>query len=136
MGECEGDVMRGLLGAAAKDDVCDEYGTLAGGSGDPCEFIEPKLICGRPLMGPPFGVEPLAPEALMRTEGFRPCSEVLLAEDVPFGVVVLAACGPPCCAIEVAPFTGDSVLGFAFCAGAEAPAGGRGDEEAVLVADA
>lgn len=47
----------------------------------------------------------------------------------------LAACGPPC-AIEVAPFTGDSVLGFAFCGAVEAPAGVKVDVEAVLVADA
>ncbi len=92
----------------------------------------PKLIGGRPfeLTGPPLGGRPLAPDALMTTEGFRPWSLCV----VPLGNG-LAAWGPPC-AIEVAPFTGDSVLGFAFCDGAEAPAGVMVDGEAVLVADA
>jgi len=38
----------------------------------PGPFICPKLIGGRvvALTGPPFGVYPLAPEALITTEGF------------------------------------------------------------------
>jgi hypothetical protein len=132
VGEWDGDVIRGLLGAAASDEPCDGYGALADGMGEPCEPIEPKLICGRPFMGTPLGVAPLVPCGPMIIEAFRPDSVVVL-DGVP---LALAAWGPPCCAIEVAPFTGDSVLGLAFCAGAEAPAGGRGDEEAVLVADA
>ena len=89
---------------------------------------------GRPfaLTGPPFGMEPDAPEALMMTEGFRPCSVLLLG--LPLGAA-LAACEPPW-AIAFAPFTGDSVVGFALLDGAETPAGVEVDDEAVLVADA
>lgn len=97
--------------------------------------MDPKFIDGRPLVltGPPFGMDPLAPDALMMTEGFRPCSVVLLVE-VPFEAA-LAACGPPC-AIALDPFTGDSVEGLALFDGAETPAGVEEDVEAVLVADA
>ena len=84
-----------------------------------------RLFCPT---GPPFGVEPDAPDALMMTEGFLLCS------DVPFGAA-LPAWEPPC-AIAFAPFTGDSVLDLALCAGAEAPAGVKGVVDAVLVADA
>lgn len=70
------------------------------------------------LTGPPLGVYPLAPVALMTTDGLRPCSPLL---GVPLGTV-LPGCGPPC-AIAFVPFTGDSLAGFAFCAAEEAPAG-------------
>lgn len=71
-GECAGVVTRGSLGGAGSDAVCDWYGVLCCGSGDPDAVIEPKAIGGRPFCptGPPFGMWPLAPEALMTTDGF------------------------------------------------------------------
>lgn len=65
------------------------------GIGEPCAFIEPKLMGGRLpwLMGPPLGVWPLAPEALMKTEALRLCS---WPAALPLGVDVLAGCGAPC----------------------------------------
>ena len=98
------------------------------------DVIEPKLIGGLPPAetGPPFCVTPVAPEALMTTDGFLPCSA---EPGVPFGTA-LAACEPPC-PIALTPFTGDSVAVFAFCAaGAEAPAGVGGVCVAVLEASA
>ena len=93
-------------------------------------MIEPKLMGGLPFWpttGPPFGVYPDAPEALMTTDGFLPCSVLL---GVPFGTV-FTTCEPPC-AICGAPFTGDSETDFAFCADAEAPAGVGGVGVAVI----
>ena len=95
--------------------------------------MEPKLIGGRPppLTGPPLGIVPLAPLALMTTDVLRPWLPLL---GVPFGTV-FPACGPPC-AMPLAPFTEESLTGFAFCAGAEAPAGVEVGGVAVLKADA
>lgn len=70
--------------------------------------------------GPPLGVYPLAPEALMTIEGFRPCS------DVPFGAA-LADEEPPC---AMAPFTEGSAAALALL---EAPAGPEGVCVAVVV---
>ena len=83
-GECAGEVTRGSARGAGSEDPCDWYGVLACGSGEPDAPIEPKLIGGRPLCptGPPFGIWPLAPAALITTDGFRPWSA---CADVPFG---------------------------------------------------
>ena len=84
-----------------------------------------------PVTGPPLGMVPLAPLAFMTTDVLRPWEALL---GVPFGTVA-PACGPPC-AMPFAPFTGESLAGFAFCTGAEAPAGVEVDGVAVLKADA
>lgn len=61
-------------------------------------LIEPKLMFGLELCptGPPLGIWPVVPEALIMTEGFLPCS--------PFCMVL--------------PFTGDSLP---CCTGAPGP---------------
>jgi hypothetical protein len=72
-GECAGEMTRGLLGGAGSDEAWAGLGAACWGSGE--AFMAPKLICGRPpfaLTGPPFGIVPLAPDALMTTEGLRP----------------------------------------------------------------
>lgn len=67
--------------------------------GEPPAFIDPKLMFGLlplELTGPPFGVEPVAPDALMTTEGFFACSEYNGV--VPLGrPLELATAEPPCC---------------------------------------
>jgi len=69
VGECAGEVARGLLAGVESDAVCDWKGAFACGS----VVCEPKTIGGRPfaLTGPPFGGKPDAPDALMTTEGLR-----------------------------------------------------------------
>lgn len=74
--------------------------------------------------GPPFGVNPLVPEAVITTEGFLPCSD---PEAEPFGK-------PPVELFAAIPFTGEAVLGLPFCAGAEAPAAVGAVDAAVFVA--
>lgn len=124
-GECAGEITRGLpCCGAPSEELCECCGALFCGIGELCAPIEPKLMGGRPVCptGPPFGVYPVAPEALMTIEGFRPCS------DVPF---VLADEETPCAMV---PFTGASAAALAaLCVGAEAPAGGGGVFVAVVV---
>lgn len=76
------------------DEVSVCAGTLAVGSGESEELIEPKLIGGLELSdtGPPFGMYPLAPEALITTDGFLPCSAPAA---VPFCAAV-PTCALPC----------------------------------------
>lgn len=73
-GDCEGSVIRGLSDFdGGKVEVCDEKGTALVEAGeDPGgPAIEPKLIFGRAfgVIGAPLG--PVAPEAVMTTEGLR-----------------------------------------------------------------
>jgi len=91
--------------------------------GDPWEFpTSPNAILGRGFWptGPPFGICPVAPDALITTDGFLPCSL-----EKPFVLVL----GMP----DWAPTVGDDeAIGLfmsveeswfilPFCTGAEAP---------------
>ena len=73
-GECAGEITRGLFCGAGSEDACGCAGALGCGTGDSEAPMEPKLMGGLPLWftGPPFGIWPVAPEALITTEGFRP----------------------------------------------------------------
>lgn len=75
--------------------------------------------------GPPFDVYPVAPDALITTEGFLPCSAA-----TPLLLLLPAPWGPPC-TVVLAPFNGASI-DFAFWL--EAPAGAADIGVAVLVA--
>ena len=85
-------------------------------AGEPLAFIEPKLMFGRgPLgvWGPPLGICPVAPDALMVTEGLRVCSvgpgPPLAAELLTMAGAAMFADGArtftdsrfPCCAAEL-----------------------------------
>jgi hypothetical protein len=74
-GECDGEMMLGF--AAARLGVVCWTGTLVAMAGEPVgPFIEPKLMFGLEdcVWGPPLGIWPVVPEALMITEGFLPWS--------------------------------------------------------------
>ncbi|KAK4996439.1 hypothetical protein LTR28_000184, partial [Elasticomyces elasticus] len=94
-------------------------------AGEPCVFIEPKLMFGRAFCptGPPFGMFPLAPDAVMTTEGFLRCSVC----DTPFAVFELLITGwpPALCADDGASdltLFGETEFTFPYCAGAGAAA--------------
>jgi len=82
-GECDGEMTRGSPCGVESEDVCDWWDALCCGRGE--AFMAPKRMFGLPfaLTGPPFGIVPLAPAALITTEGFFPCSA--WAAGVPFG---------------------------------------------------
>ena len=63
--------MRGLPAEAERFVFC-ACGAAVVGAGDPPSFKEPKFILGRAegVTGPPFGRCPLAPAALIVTDGF------------------------------------------------------------------
>lgn len=70
-GELAGEVIRGLFCGVGRDDVSDWYAALLAIAGEPLTFSDPKLIFGRleGAGGPPFGIYPDAPAALMVTDG-------------------------------------------------------------------
>lgn len=72
---------------------------------------------GFPATGPPFGMYPDAPVALMVTEGFRECSpnpEVELVGVLPLIVVDVFTAGTAG-GIATLPFTGEVVSGLPCC---------------------
>jgi len=95
-GECVGEVMRGLPGV--RDGVAAWWGTLLAIAGEPWEaLMEPKLMFGLDVWptGPPLGMWPVVPEALIMTEGFLPCS--------PFCILPFTGDSLPCCTGALAP---------------------------------
>lgn len=95
--------MRLFTGETPRVD-CDWFArTALANAGEPCESTAPKrILLVRPETGPPFEVNPVAPAALMVTEGFLTWS---FAEVFPLTMV-----GPPApetglfCIVDL-PFT-------------------------------
>ena len=91
---------------------------------------------GFPAIGPPFGMYPDAPAALMVTEGFRACSpgpEIELVGVLPLTVGDVFTAGTAG-GIAILPFTGE-VVSCLLCCEPPATAAGAAPLEVVKGAD-